>query len=537
VKTLVTILLLAAVALHASVAKADAGFEWTGAHVAGTQLEGLSCPSPSLCVAVGYDGGIVDSTTPSDGTSWKAWPHVDTQPYAGFGTVACPTTSLCVAGDDHGDLFATTTPTDGTSWRVRHVVGGSGGAFGTPILAISCPSASFCVAADGDSDVLTSAQPASGTWQVAQIVSEGPIEQMSCPSASLCVATDSWGNVLWSTDPAGGASAWHPVDGLKAGPVTCPSTSLCLMGQDSNILWTTNPTGDASAWTAIAATQIPVKHLACGSTGQCVGTDALDRPFSSSSPTTTWSSGASLTALGNVYALSCPSATLCFASDGGGYVWTGVPITPPAATTPPAITGTPQVGQTLTGTHGTWTGHRLLYVDSWEDCDAAGANCVARGIGLSRTVTAADLGHTLRLRETATGTEGSGTAESAPTAVVPGAPGPGGGSPQIITPPLPAKLALSIAAPKKLKAGRYSMAFTAPGAGTLKVAWYLKKKLIAGGRATAKQAGAGHVTLELTAAGRRQLARARRLKLPARATITPSGGAAVTATRTFSLKR
>lgn len=73
--------------------------------------------------------------------------------------------------------------------------------------------------------------------------------------------------------------------------------------------------------------------------------------------------------------------------------------------TPPVVSGTTQVGQTLTTTNGTWTSDDPLTFDyQWRRCDAAGANCVdiAGATSTAYVLKSADLGHTLRSRVTAT---------------------------------------------------------------------------------------------------------------------------------------
>lgn len=91
---------------------------------------------------------------------------------------------------------------------------------------------------------------------------------------------------------------------------------------------------------------------------------------------------------------------------------------PPVNTVVPAIGGDPTEGQTLTGTSGTWTsGPMTSYTYQWRRCDADGTNCadVAGAADAQYTLTAADVGSTMRLRVTADGTV---SADSAPTAVV-----------------------------------------------------------------------------------------------------------------------
>lgn len=92
----------------------------------------------------------------------------------------------------------------------------------------------------------------------------------------------------------------------------------------------------------------------------------------------------------------------------------------PTNTSLPWIANTPQEGVTLVVGHGAWDGSPTTYGYAWSSCDANGATCttIAGATGTSYTLTAADVGHTLRATVTATNGSGSTTATSAPTAVV-----------------------------------------------------------------------------------------------------------------------
>jgi hypothetical protein len=88
----------------------------------------------------------------------------------------------------------------------------------------------------------------------------------------------------------------------------------------------------------------------------------------------------------------------------------------------------------------------------------------------------------------------------------------------------------------------YRLRFRALTAGTAKVGWYRLRRgrkpvLIATGRHTFARAGRATIVLKLTAAGRRQLRHAKRLRLRARGTFTRPHGAPVTAKRSFRLRR
>ena len=93
---------------------------------------------------------------------------------------------------------------------------------------------------------------------------------------------------------------------------------------------------------------------------------------------------------------------------------------PPSNGSLPTIRGTAQQGQTLTVSEATWTNNPTQVSDQWEECDSSGNNCakITGATGGTYVPTAGEVGNTLRVHETATNAGGSGSADSAPTAVV-----------------------------------------------------------------------------------------------------------------------
>ena len=96
----------------------------------------------------------------------------------------------------------------------------------------------------------------------------------------------------------------------------------------------------------------------------------------------------------------------------------------PVFSSPPTISGSAVNGQTLTAALGNTTGGGTPSLQ-WLRCDAAGNGCtaIAGATGTTFTLTSADIGHALRVRQTQSNNIGSASAVSSPTAAVAPAPG------------------------------------------------------------------------------------------------------------------
>ena len=101
-------------------------------------------------------------------------------------------------------------------------------------------------------------------------------------------------------------------------------------------------------------------------------------------------------------------------------VESGSTPTPPANLSAPTISGTAQVGQTLTGGQGAWSGNPTpTLTNAWLRCDTNGANCASTGAsGATYTLVSADEGRRMIFRVTGTNSAGTATASSAPSAIV-----------------------------------------------------------------------------------------------------------------------
>ncbi len=101
---------------------------------------------------------------------------------------------------------------------------------------------------------------------------------------------------------------------------------------------------------------------------------------------------------------------------------------PPVAASPPTISGVATEGQTLTEAHGSWSNGATSYTYQWQRCNSSGSSCQAIAGATAQTyeLTAADVGHTLTVQETASNVSGAGSpATSSATAVVHASPSGG----------------------------------------------------------------------------------------------------------------
>jgi hypothetical protein len=92
---------------------------------------------------------------------------------------------------------------------------------------------------------------------------------------------------------------------------------------------------------------------------------------------------------------------------------------PPANISLPTISGIAKVGRKLTESHGTWS-NTPKFTYKWLRCSSTGTLCkgISMATGTSYVLVAADKGHKIEVRVTATNVMGSATKLSAPTAIV-----------------------------------------------------------------------------------------------------------------------
>lgn len=253
-------------------------------------IKGVSCPSPQLCVAVSFEGFILTSTNPTGGLG--AWSIADLSP-SGPRThlygISCPSPTFCAASAGGAKILTSTNPTGGAgSWALTQLPGP------LELRGISCLSPSFCVAVGDDGEgirpgptdrgeILTSTNPLGGAWQQVEVPgTPGTLYGVSCPAPALCVTGNALGNLLVSTNPTGVATAWPATAGGGSVQLTaaeCPSITRCIaVDNNADVLTSTNPTGGPGAWTF--TNLIPYTQI--------VGTAASNAMWGASCPTVTF---------------------------------------------------------------------------------------------------------------------------------------------------------------------------------------------------------------------------------------------------------
>lgn len=98
----------------------------------------------------------------------------------------------------------------------------------------------------------------------------------------------------------------------------------------------------------------------------------------------------------------------------------------PASTSQPTVSGTAQAGQVLTSSVGTWTGSPTAFAYQWRRCDGTGSACgaIAGATASSYAISPGDIGSTISLVVTATGSGGSQATPTGATSLISAAPVP-----------------------------------------------------------------------------------------------------------------
>lgn len=314
-------LLLPAFALPLAAADAAGpSWHWTKPYTIPGKIDsinGLSCPSLSLCVAVSSNK-LLWTTKPTAGASH--WKNVALEPSSQpdvqggviLDDVSCPTTTFCAAVDDIGNVFTTTHPTGGKAqWHKRQVDN-------IEMLTIDCASATMCAALDYYGNALTSSNPAAGPWSSVKIsaTNGAAYYSVSCPSKSLCAAVESDGKIAYTTSPGAAAPTWHiaKVGGPGWMAIACATAAHCVATGSGGVIGVSNnPAGGVKTWhrTTVHPASFGLSKVDCPTPSFCMAVGAND--WFSTSPAAKASHWHQATvASGSQTAVSCPTAKHCF---------------------------------------------------------------------------------------------------------------------------------------------------------------------------------------------------------------------------------
>ena len=222
-----------------------------------SELNGVSCPSATLCLAVG-DNDNASGTTVTLAERWRAgaWSITSTPVPSGatssaLGGVSCPSTTVCIAVGNYISGGGPTRPLaerwNGSTWTLQSVTGPTGMA---ALSGVSCTSVTVCTAV-GDwapsdlASIMTLAERWNGTTWTVQSTPNPPsyslagLSGVSCPAATTCTAVghylnteetanfvlaERWNGSTWSLQtlphPAGVTSS-------SLNGVSCSSAALC----------------------------------------------------------------------------------------------------------------------------------------------------------------------------------------------------------------------------------------------------------------------------------------------------------------------
>jgi hypothetical protein len=166
-----------------------------------SELQAVSCPSSSFCIAVGRDEGKGRFTAPLvekwNGTEWSLLTVPAPEHGAGLNGVSCVSVSSCVAvGESAEAPFAETW--NGSAWVIQSVPSPAGSRALT-LLSVSCVSwlTNYCSTVGDYRNAKTEEhQPLAEEWngekfalQSLPAITESELNGVSCTSSEFCAAT------------------------------------------------------------------------------------------------------------------------------------------------------------------------------------------------------------------------------------------------------------------------------------------------------------------------------------------------------------
>jgi hypothetical protein len=209
-----------------------------------------------------------------NGSKWSIADHPDpvNALHATLHGVSCPTATMCVAVGDYSTgaaMMSLVEQWNGTTWSI--VSSPNVGAFGTFLYGVSCASTTTCVAVgsgSGDDEQTLAEHWNGGSWVVEPTpnpTSPDSLNGVSCPTTTTCIAAglhgfESWNGTSWSMMPDPSPVGFAAVD--------CRSATDCItVGGESVREW------DGTNWNAVSipgtAAAGNLNAVACSSSTSC----------------------------------------------------------------------------------------------------------------------------------------------------------------------------------------------------------------------------------------------------------------------------
>ena len=326
-----------------------------------TRLQGVSCPSTSFCVAVGYSYGAQPVIEDWEGGNWTLAANPNVSSGMQLQAISCTSVTFCMAvgtGAEEWNGTAWSVVTWSDDFPVPPYQPGHPSQPG-PMVSVSCLSPTFCMGVTSTFPISAVDEWDGTTWSFVGALQTGEdsLGGVSCVSASFCMAvgdstvysysvgndtvqtlTEEWNGSNWSVitspdtspDTTWDNNDWDFLDG-----VSCASVSFCMA---TGVVWAEDgayPTlmeeWDGSAWNLIPSPSPP------GGQGE------------------------------GLQSVSCPTSTFCMAVGNQ-----------PSGAANPSNNGAPQV-QTLTEAWNgnTWSVLNSANTDPGEDNGLASVDCAA----------------------------------------------------------------------------------------------------------------------------------------------------------------
>jgi hypothetical protein len=368
-----------------------------------TSLVSVACPSIGQCTAIDVGGSEV---TFAPGSSAAPTTAVVDPSASGLYGVACPMTTQCSVVDNRG-AEVTFNPGSPGSPRPTQLAGGHA------LNGISCPAAAQCTTVDDVGQEVTFNPQAPGKPNPATVDSGHALLAVSCPSSTRCSAVDDRGAEVSFNPLSPGRPVAHLIDRVPADALTCPTTAQCTAvdGAGDEVTFDPDAPGKASALAVDPSGQLAA--IACRTETDCVALDQSGRAVEGD-PRGTGAWASHTLGQDSLTGAVCPTPRECVAIDqpGDAFVGSSGPLPPvPGGLSSPAGTGLVQQGQTLAVRHGRWSHAPTSYTYRWERCNAKGKRCrrIAGAAASRYRLTHADVGHRIRVQESAWNITGAGT--------------------------------------------------------------------------------------------------------------------------------